>query len=496
MKKRTLLLSWMLIAIVANLSAQDVYKGQIRISGLHFNQKSNMLEVEMAINYDSLQIDSNESLTITPYLQASNQRFDLASVLVNGKQEQKAYLRAAALAKDTPSAPNEKTADKPVVVFDPSDIKVNEFSYKTDVPFQEWMYNCSLFLEFRDCGCNGKTAQIYKDCLSHQPIIERLHSSITTPEFDRKLLMWIDLVPAPKTVEQDLNFTETISLNNANFFRGNSQRKINDEVYKRLSEAVRDIRQMNDVDITAIDVTGYGCPIGNSIKNERKALKRSLSLKDCLCDTGLAGKASLNVRWIAEDWDLITSLIQESDMMLKEAVLNLIQQIDVSWRREPMLRQLADGQPYEYLESTIYPQVRRVEYTIHFRRQEPDIEEIRLLMKNTPNILSLEEFFAMASTYPKGSTEFNIMYDLAAHLFPNSPEANINAGAVSIIKKDIQKAHKYLDRFSSLPQASFNMGLLYFLEGNREKAEVYLSLAKTNGVSQAVTVMEYLRENP
>lgn len=40
------------------------------------------------------------------------------------------------------------------------------------------------------------------------------------------------------------------------------------------------------------------------------------------------------------------------------------------------------------------------------------------------------------------------------------------------------------------------MGLLHLLEGNREKAEVYLSLAKANGVTPAAAALEYLKSKP
>jgi len=109
-------------------------------------------------------------------------------------------------------------------------------------------------------------------------------------------------------------------------------------------------------------------------------------------------------------------------------------------------------------------------------------------------MLTLGEFFALASTYPKGSTEYNDVFDLAARLFPDSPEANINAAAVALTRGDTERAHKYLERFSTLPQASCNMGILYLLEGNREKAEVYLALAKAGGVKQAADALEYLNK--
>ena len=91
------------------------------------------------------------------------------------------------------------------------------------------------------------------------------------------------------------------------------------------------------------------------------------------------------------------------------------------------------------------------------------------------------------------AAEFNDIYDLAARLFPDCPEANINAAAVALSKRDTRKARSYLSRFSTRQTAFNNMGVLCMLEGNREKAELYLEMAAAAGVERASEVLEELR---
>jgi len=488
-----LLLLFFLLNVSTSV-AQDVYKGQITVSGQHFTQKDHQLQIEMDINYQGLAIDTNESLTLTPYLQGVDQRLDLPSVLINGSQEQKAYNRSEVLSKGKIESGPIKNSAVPVIVLRRDRMKVRTFNYKVSVPFQEWMNGSSMYVESEECGCNGKTAHTFQDRVSEELKISHPRTSAIDTEIDRKVLSWIDILAAPSELETDLAAVGSIPLNNARLFRGNSQRKLNHEVYYKLLEAVRGVRQMTGVTVTDIVVTGYSSPIGNLTKNERKALERSLSLKEYLYDTGIAGKSTLVVRWMAEDWDSITSIVKGSDMMFRDAVLDLIRNVDVSKGRESMLRDLANGEPYRYLSSRIFPQVRRVDYTIHFARQTASAEDNKLLLRNRPDMLTLGEFFALAATYPKGSTEYNDVFDLAARLFPDSPEANINAAAVALTRNDTDRARKYLSRFSTLPQASCNMGILYLLEGNREKAEVYLELSKAAGIKQAADALEYLKK--
>jgi tetratricopeptide (TPR) repeat protein len=188
---------------------------------------------------------------------------------------------------------------------------------------------------------------------------------------------------------------------------------------------------------------------------------------------------------MAEDWDSIRSLVQQSGMPLEHAVTDIISTVDLTKGRERVLMDLAGGTPYRYLQDRIFPRVRRVEYAISYSQHRLDTAEGRRLFELGSRSLKLSEFFNVAMSYPKGSNEYNDALDLAARLFPDSPEAAINAAGVALSKHDLKKAHAYLDRYATLPAAYNNMGILYLLEGNRDKAEVYLQMAAAAGVSEA-----------
>lgn len=234
--------------------------------------------------------------------------------------------------------------------------------------------------------------------------------------------------------------------------------------------------------------------MGNLKKNETNALIRVLKLKEYLRENRLAGRALLDVSWISEDWDSITSLVRKSDMLLKEATLDLINNIEIVKGRERILMSFADGKPYKYLMEKIFPEVMRVDYRIEYTRKPLGAtESLQLLRSGKQRALHLNEFFAVAGSYPVGSTEYNDILDLAARLFPESPEANINAAAVALSKKELSKARGYLEPFATLPIAYNNMGILCLLEGNRDKAEVYLTMAAAAGVEQAIKALEKLK---
>ena len=221
---------------------------------------------------------------------------------------------------------------------------------------------------------------------------------------------------------------------------------------------------------------------------------RPLKLKDYLRENRLTAGTPLEVTWISEDWDSIAALVKQSDMMFREATLDLIGNVDIDKGRERMLMRLADGKPYKYLAEKIFPEVMRVDYRIEYTRQPLDAaESLRLFRTGERRALRLNEFFTVAGSYPQGSTEYNDVLDLAARLFPDSPEANINAAAVALIKGETAKARRYLERFATLPMAYNNMGILCLQEGNRDKAEVYLTMAAAAGVKQADKALKELK---
>ena len=121
-----------------------------------------------------------------------------------------------------------------------------------------------------------------------------------------------------------------------------------------MRNALQDIRREAGTKLVKVKITGTG-PVGNLQKNEVDALVRSLKLKDYLRENRLTAGTPLEVTWISEDWDSIAALVKQSDMMFREATLDLIGNVDIDKGRERMLMRLADGKPYKYLAEKIIP---------------------------------------------------------------------------------------------------------------------------------------------
>jgi hypothetical protein len=488
--KKKLCYFFLLLVLAVPVFSQEAYKGQIFITKQQFIRQGNMLLVNMHVDFEGVNLPSDESFTFTPMLKFAKQQMILSPVIVNGPQKQKVYHRREVLDKY-----NKKNHRGSIPLFVLKDNKKSSrvFSYKTEVPYDDWMDGSALYVETEECGCNGKKANTYEDKIAEMIKIPKAHTSGVSDDIDRDMLAWITML-APDDDDKLLSVKGSIPIDGRNGLDCLQEEKCY-ELYYRIRGAVNSIKQIKGASIARINVTGFTSPIGDNKENERQSVARSLLLKNYLSQTHVNGKYPLDVAWIAEDWDSITSLIKPAKVPLHDAVLDIINSVELVKGRERVLKNLASGIPYKYISERIFPQVCRLEYEVKYNQEPLDAATGRLLLKTRPGSLKLSEFYAIANSYPKGSKEYNDVFDIAARLFPNNPQANINAAAVALTKRDAKLACKYLERFTTLPAAYNNVGLLYLLEGNKDKAEVYLQMAAASGVPQAKIALEELLKN-
>ena len=99
-----------------------------------------------------------------------------------------------------------------------------------------------------------------------------------------------------------------------------------------------------------------------------------------------------------------------------------------------------------------------------------DVEEAKQILKTKPGLLSLNEMFLVAQTYPKGSKEFKDVLRIAAELFPGNAVANLNVATSELESGNVEGAIQRLSRIEGSPEAWNNLGVAYAKKGNLVKA--------------------------
>ncbi|MDN5554661.1 tetratricopeptide repeat protein [Prevotella sp.] len=463
--------------VASAASAQTVYGGQIYVNSENFTRQGDLLRVRMKVSYDSSVVGSCEALTFTPVLKTDSAVSVLSSVVINGRERERDAHRTEVL--------SEVRRNIPIVVKDSHAAK-RYFVYDTTVPYKDWMQDCRMYVESEELNCQGRKGHVYEDLVLKNIYLHDMSNDNPDPNVHYYNLMdYVQFLQPQGSDIDKFHRSGEISIFGNKSLAKLSGSRFNRTVFNTIATDVKSELQRYGTSLVGLRINGFGAPIGNYRRNESEAMERSLDLKKFLMKQKLTNRNDLNVSWLAEDWDSISSLVAGSGMNLRDAVVDIIKNIDVVNGREREIENLGLGMPYAYMNRFIFPKVYRIKYTLTFRHDGFDSNSAMQHLGSNPATMTLGELYATAGFYKKGSREYNDILDLTARLFPDNPEANINAAGVALTRNDVTLAHKYLKRWETDPRAYCNMGLLYLSEGNRDKAEVYLKMAKAAGVVQA-----------
>jgi len=465
---------------------KGAYKGQLTVSGESFTLQGALLRVQLRVSYSGNLLNRGETLNFTPVLKTHNQHQALSSVVITDKAGVANRLRG-----NVPVVSRSKTKG--------SRHQTYHFDYDTTIPYAEWMSGAQFYVESEERSRTGK-GHIYEDLLFTDIRI--------TPAADSSLLQnstiaelagvaasavvanpeWIQFINPVEQVAQQFDVRGTIPLADERKIGAMGTNHFCQAVTQELMTALQPQLQVAGTSIVGMSLAGYGVPGRNFRWNEKQWALRALCLKNYLLDRGNDTPNSLQVTWTAEDWDSIRSLVDASQLRLRTAALDIIDHVDVVSGREQQLRMLDGGAFYESLEHNLFPQLQRIEYVVTMQRQPSN------RMPADPHQVSLQNLYVSAQRFAKGSRDSNDLIDLSARLFPNSPEAAVNAAGVALMCGNLELAARYLEPYHTDSRAYCNLGVYYLLSGNRQRADVYLQMARAQGVAEAANALKSMEK--
>jgi tetratricopeptide (TPR) repeat protein len=155
---------------------------------------------------------------------------------------------------------------------------------------------------------------------------------------------------------------------------------------------------------------------------------------------------------------------------------------------------LSNGQTYRTLLENYYPPLRRTDYTIAYNVRAFSVEEAKEVIRTNPKLLSLNEMYLVAQTYPENSKEFKEVFDIATRLYPNEPIAILNSAAADIEGGNHQAAIDRLNRIENDPRSWNNLGVGHARMSNPAKAKEYFEKAAARGDADAKANLEELNK--
>lgn len=466
------------------IKAQNtVQQGNVTVQTNRLEQRGDSLYLDMILTMHGKNVPSRKSADFIPVLTTEGQSKSLPKISVKGRRNYKAYRRAVALMSRKEQAIYAQSAPYKVVRGYKKEERVVD--YKVAVPYEKWMSDAVLNLEKDDCGC-GKSRTTDVKMLANKVDLEKI-ILIERYNITPALAYMTPVAEIEKNrVEQGAAYLDfAVGKTNINPAFG-----ANDKELQKIHQIISQVQADKGSTIKGIEITGYASPEGSLATNERLSKGRAMALKNYLEKQYPDIPASLySVHFGGENWTDLLAAVKASDMEYKQEVIDVIEKYSINAGREKNLMMLQSGKPYLYMLKEMFPALRKVTVAIDYKVKNFDLNEAIEVSKKRPQNLSLNEMFAVAQTYEKGSQEFNDLFETAVRMFPEDATANINAAVAAIGRRDYVSAERYLKNVkvrSRIPEYDNAMGMLIMMrDADYEKAEGYFKAASQAGLSAA-----------
>ena len=476
MKKKLIYLIIALAAVIAPAHAQKFMNDALTLSDVTLWQQGESLYVGMTMDMKNLTVGSARSLSLVPLLTDGQHNVPLQEIIINGKRREKAYIRGLAMNQQEPTAI--------IVPYN----KRETLNYTQVIPYQPWMANASLQLVETLCGCGNYQEMTAQELITNDVSTEAKRLSAMSP-----LVAYIQ--PTVEVVkkrseqyEAHLDFPVNKYVILTDFMNNHSE-------LVNIHSMFDKIQNDKNLTVTKISIEGFASPEGPLAFNEQLSKKRAVALKDYLVKNEKVPANVYNVTFGGENWDGLVKALEASSIKDKETFLNIIKNTSDDAKRKQEIMRVGGGVPYRTMLKEIYPGLRKVNCKIDYTVINFDVEQGRIIIRENPKYLSLNEMYQVANSYPKGSKDFANVFDIAVRMYPNDPVANLNAAAVALSMKDLNTAVKFMEK-ADHATAEFlnNTGVYNFLNGDIQRARAAFEQAAKMGNEAAQANLQQLQQ--
>ena len=349
------------------------------------------------------------------------------------------------------------------------------------VPYAEWMNGATLYLRRADYGCcNALIDETFAPLAAWREIAYTPVFRYVTPTAEAVKMREL---AGRAYIDFPVNRTELYP----------DYRKNPAELAKIIA-TIDSVRNDKDVTVKRITIKGYASPESPWDNNTRLAKGRTATLKQYVQNLYHFPEGFIETDYEPEDWAGLRAFVETSNLPHRQEILALID--DPSLEPDPKENKLKKTYPdeYKFLLETVYPGLRHSDYTIEYTiRQFSDPEEIRRMMAEAPQKLSLNEMFVLAQSLEAGSDEYNDVFETAVRMFPDNETANLNAANAAMQRRDFAGAERYLNKAGDSDDAVYARGVLAVLTGDTAQAVTLFETA-AGRLPEAADALAAIRE--
>ena len=471
--KRTIFILAILLGIGNMLktmaqSTRDIIPG-VSIENFNMNREGKYLTVEMNLDLNKLNVDANRAVLLTPRLVNGTDSLDLPSVGIYGRRRYYYYVRNGIGSISGENETVYRVSDKP-----------DNVAYNNLAEYEAWMDGATLKFHRSDWGCCHEILAEYEGIVGRhreaffpelvfvQPKAEIMKSRSLSGS------AYIDF-PVDQTVIYPDYRRNTVELG-------------------KIQATIDSVRNDKDVTITSVWLKGFASPESPYKHNTDLAIGRPAALKKHIGQLYHFADSIIRTDYEPEDWAGLRRYVEQSNINHRTEILTMIDSDMEPDAKETKIKRTYPEE-YRFMLQNFYPALRHTDYRIDYNiRKFSEAEEIKRIMAEQPQKLSLNEFYLVAGKYEPGTVEFTDVFETAVRIFPNDTIANLNAANAAIRRDDYVRAEQYLEKAGDIPEAVYARAALAIRKEDYETARRYLETARDMGLEQAATTLNELNE--
>ena len=441
----------------------------VSIGNFKMNREGKYLTVEMELDLNSLDVDANRAVLLTPRLVNGTDSLDLPSVGIYGRRRYYYYVRNGIGSISGENETVYRAADKP-----------NSVAYDNITEYKEWMDGATLKFHRSDWGCCHGILAEYEGILGR-------HREAFFPE-----LIFVQ----PKA-----EIMKSRSLSGSAYIDFPVDQTVIYPDYRRntaelgkIQATIDSVRNDKDVTITQVWLKGFASPESPYKHNTELAIGRTAALKRHIEQLYHFADSIIRTDYEPEDWAGLRRHVEQSNIDHRGEILALIDSDMEPDAKEAEIKRTYPEE-YRFMLQHFYPALRHTDYRIDYNiRTFNEAEEIKRIMAEQPQKLSQNEFYLVAQEYEPGTAEFTDVFETAVRMYPDDKVANLNAANAAIRRDDFATARRYLDKAGDSAEAVYARGALAVREGDYETACRHLGKAKEMGLEKAALTLDELND--
>lgn len=449
-------------------NTKDITLG-VSIKSFNINREGKYLTVKMNLDLNKLDVDANRAVLLTPRLVNGTDSLDLPAVGIYGRRRYYYYVRNGIGSISGESETIYRASSKP-----------DSVAYNNLAEYEKWMDGATLKFHRSDWGCCHEIVAEYEGILGR-------HREAFFPE-----LIFVQ----PKA-----EIMKSRSLSGSAYIDFPVDQTVIYPDYRRnttelgkIQATIDSVRNDKDVTITSVWLKGFASPESPYKHNTELAIGRTAALKKHIGQLYHFADSIIQTDYEPEDWAGLRRYVEQSNINYRAEILALIDSDMEPDAKEAKIKRTYPDE-YRFMLQNFYPALRHTDYRIDYNiRKFNKVEEIKRIMAEQPQKLSLNEFYLVAGKYEPGTDEFTDVFETAVRMFPNDEIANLNAANAAIRRDDFATARRYLDKAGDSAEAVYARGALAIREKDYDTARRYLGKAKEMGLEKAALTLEELDE--